>query len=67
MVDARSVDGCLVLVQGAFPKLSELLSISGPIKTAARSQRGHVAEWLRSGLQIRVPRFNSGRGLHKSS
>ena len=24
---------------------------------------GHVAEWLRSGLQIRVPRFNSGRGL----
>jgi hypothetical protein len=22
-----------------------------------------VAEWLRSGLQIRVPRFNSGRGL----
>jgi hypothetical protein len=27
---------------------------------------GHVAEWLRSGLQIRVPRFNSGRGLQPS-
>jgi hypothetical protein len=26
---------------------------------------GHVAEWLRSGLQNRLPRFNSGRGLHK--
>jgi hypothetical protein len=25
--------------------------------------RGHVAEWLRSGLQNRLPRFNSGRGL----
>ena len=24
---------------------------------------GHVAEWLRSGLQIRAPRFDSGRGL----
>jgi hypothetical protein len=23
-----------------------------------------VAEWLRSGLQNRLPRFNSGRGLH---
>jgi hypothetical protein len=23
-----------------------------------------VAEWLRNGLQNRVPRFNSGRGLH---
>jgi hypothetical protein len=27
--------------------------------------KGHVAEWLRSGLQIRVPRFNSGRGLQQ--
>jgi hypothetical protein len=27
---------------------------------------GHVAEWLRSGLQIRAPRFDSGRGLHIS-
>jgi hypothetical protein len=26
---------------------------------------GHVAEWLRSGLQNRLPRFNSGRGLHQ--
>src|SRR5262249_15621669 len=25
--------------------------------------QGHVAEWLRNGLQNRVPRFNSGRGL----
>ena len=28
---------------------------------------GHVAEWLRTGLQNRVRRFNSGRGLHFSS
>jgi hypothetical protein len=28
------------------------------------SQWGHVAEWLRNGLQNRVLRFNSGRGLH---
>src|SRR5262249_49564370 len=28
------------------------------------SRNGHVAEWLRNGLQNRVPRFNSGRGLH---
>jgi hypothetical protein len=26
---------------------------------------GHVAEWLRNGLQNRVLRFNSGRGLHQ--
>src|ERR1700722_7692594 len=28
------------------------------------SPSGHVAEWLRSGLQNRLRRFNSGRGLH---
>jgi hypothetical protein len=28
------------------------------------SQWGHVAEWLRNGLQNRVHQFNSGRGLH---
>ena len=27
---------------------------------------GHVAEWLRNGLQNRVLRFNSGRGLQLS-
>ena len=26
---------------------------------------GHVAEWLRNGLQNRVHQFNSGRGLHR--
>jgi hypothetical protein len=31
-----------------------------------QTQWGHVAEWLRNGLQNRVPRFNSGRGLHGS-
>src|SRR6185437_123316 len=30
-------------------------------------QWGHVAEWLRNGLQNRVLRFNSGRGLHLQS
>jgi hypothetical protein len=28
-------------------------------------QWGHVAEWLRNGLQNRVHQFNSGRGLHQ--
>jgi hypothetical protein len=28
-----------------------------------REQRGLVAEWLRRGLQILAPRFDSGRGL----
>jgi hypothetical protein len=28
---------------------------------------GHVAEWLRNGLQNRVHQFNSGRGLHKDN
>jgi hypothetical protein len=31
----------------------------------AFSDFGHVAEWLRSGLQNRLPRFNSGRGLQQ--
>ena len=29
-----------------------------------RRSWGHVAEWLRNGLQNRVHQFNSGRGLH---
>ncbi len=36
-----------------------LLAIGQIVPTAT----GLVAEWLRSGLQIRVPQFNSGRGL----
>ena len=27
---------------------------------------GHVAEWLRRGLQILVSQFDSGRGLQKN-
>jgi hypothetical protein len=34
---------------------------------AAGNAYGHVAEWLRSGLQNRLPRFNSGRGLHSQN
>ncbi len=60
MLDARSVGGCLVLVQCKLFRNFRSRVLPG---TAARTQRGHVAEWLRSGLQIRVPRFNSGRGL----
>jgi hypothetical protein len=30
-----------------------------------RDAIGHVAEWLRNGLQNRGRRFNSGRGLHQ--
>ena len=42
---------------------STWLRIAGrPYKSAPRW--GHVAEWLRSGLQNRLHQFNSGRGLH---
>lgn len=36
--------------------------LSAPLARAG----GHVAERLRSGLQIRVLRFDSGRGLHRA-
>src|SRR5690606_35115454 len=42
---------------GAAPLLSR--RASGP----PRAADGRVAEWLRNGLQIRIPRFDSGRGL----
>ena len=35
----------------------------GPYKSSP--PWGHVAEWLRNGLQNRVHQFNSGRGLHE--
>jgi hypothetical protein len=34
-----------------------------PPHSIAEAGNGHVAEWLRNGLQNRVPQFNSGRGL----
>jgi hypothetical protein len=37
--------------------------LKNPIKSSI-STWGHVAEWLRNGLQNRVHQFNSGRGLH---
>src|SRR5580704_13735779 len=40
--------------------------IRGPVATTPVPVQGHVAEWLRNGLQNRVPRFNSGRGLQTS-
>jgi hypothetical protein len=46
---------------GAFAELTHK-----PLIHKHLSQWGHVAEWLRNGLQNRVLRFNSGRGLHPS-
>jgi hypothetical protein len=46
--------GCTVEV-GRLPKRVMLYIDPGPW--------GHVAEWLRNGLQNRVHQFNSGRGL----
>jgi hypothetical protein len=38
----------------------------GPhVGTRRLGRLGRVAEWLCSGLQIRVRRFNSGLGLHR--
>ena len=47
--------GCTAEV-GRLPKRVMLYIDPGPW--------GHVAEWLRNGLQNRVHQFNSGRGLH---
>ena len=44
---------------------SERLSaLVAPMASGNAAATGLVAEWLRSGLQIRAPRFDSGRGLH---
>ena len=40
-----------------------LLASAADVLYRLGSHDGHVAEWLRNGLQNRVPRFNSGRGL----
>ena len=42
----------------------DVVQIPMPAQMRTDCQDGHVAEWLRNGLQNRVPRFNSGRGLH---
>ena len=43
---------------------AEMWRLRKPLQIATYlSLNGHVAEWLRNGLQNRVPRFNSGRGL----
>ena len=48
------------------PRPSDIDAAVGHRRQAAAMLRGHVAEWLRSGLQNRLPRFNSGRGLQSS-
>jgi hypothetical protein len=53
-----------VVGTGAILYRTRLTGLSGA--DAAGSAYGHVAEWLRSGLQNRLPRFNSGRGLQPS-
>jgi hypothetical protein len=49
------------------PRPSDIDAAVGHRRQAAAMLRGHVAEWLRSGLQNRLPRFNSGRGLHQQN
>jgi hypothetical protein len=44
-------------------RLREIRLASGGADRYLASRRGDVAEWLRSGLQIRVRRFDSGRRL----
>ena len=39
---------------------------SKSLVTEIQNQKGALAEWLCSGLQIRGPRFDSGRRLHYS-
>ena len=40
-----------------------LIALLLAVRRCVPTADGLVAEWLRSGLQIRVPQFNSGRGL----
>jgi hypothetical protein len=57
------------LSSAALLRLPPPVYISGrtsPARLRPRCQ-GHVAEWLRNGLQNRVRRFNSGRGLHSNN
>jgi|HubBroStandDraft_5_1064220.scaffolds.fasta_scaffold32482_2 hypothetical protein len=58
-----------VVTRSAFVAFDAGRSIRG-IEEIPVTQRflqwGHVAEWLRNGLQNRVHQFNSGRGLHIS-
>ena len=48
----RTFQAPIRMLHGAFP-----------VRFGGTGWIGHVAEWLRSGLQIRAPRFDSGRGL----
>jgi hypothetical protein len=43
-----------------------MVMVQIPMPARKNCPDGHVAEWLRNGLQNRVPRFNSGRGLQPS-
>jgi hypothetical protein len=45
-----------------LPGASYISALSAKLRFAGFPP-GHVAEWLRSGLQNRLRRFNSGRGL----
>ena len=42
-----------------------LLKVLNDLNTL-KVRKGHVAEWLRRGLQILLFQFDSGRGLHKN-
>jgi hypothetical protein len=53
-----------VVGTAAFLYRTPLTGLSGT--DAPGNAHGHVAEWLRSGLQNRLPRFNSGRGLQQN-
>ena len=48
----------------AVAGLGALLYTQGGFAGFRKAPDGHVAEWLRNGLQNRVHQFNSGRGLH---
>src|ERR1700742_4266368 len=49
----------------AASRLLYTVAASGRSPTSSAERPGHVAEWLRSGLQNRLRRFNSGRGLQQ--
>ena len=51
---------------GTTLKKNKMALPKGLASLMYRSPEGHVAEWLRSGLQNRLPRFNSGRGLQEN-
>ena len=60
----RYVIGAAILLPLALLEMKKVSLFTAMRQNRQIAYRGPVAEWLCSGLQNRVHRFNSGPGLH---